>query len=272
MEKLILEQENPPGNDWERIASAIVQKKQNEGCTVKQGSDVLWYLKKGSCPQQDSEQENQQGGEQENQQGGEQENQQGGEQENQQDNDGEIVVKVPHVVLPDLSKIQGLIINAWGRITSWFGKKVDDTGEWMKDKFTKSDIERAQEDCFKVPFKDEESAKKSLESGDILDYYQLKDTSGNTIFLGKAWDCENKGGMPPCFKNLSGGKYNSSSESYTEEYFEEFEDAGVYEYFCNGTVSFKPYYESDETGGYVESDRPKVWYKWDPKTGVINKS
>jgi len=50
------------------------------------------------------------------------------------------------------------------------------------------------------------------------------------------------------------------------------DDAGVYEYYCNGSVAFKPYYESDKTGGYVESDRPKVWYKWDPKTGVIDKS
>ena len=57
-----------------------------------------------------------------------------------------------------------------------------------------------------------------------------------------------------------------------EEYFEELDDAGVYEYYCNGSVAFNPYYESDATGGYVGSGRPKVWYKWDPKTGVINKS
>ncbi len=174
--------------------------------------------------------------------------------------------------IPDISDLKGLITNAFGKIKSWFGVTVDDTGEWMKKTFTKSDIEKAQEDCFKVPFKDEDSAKKSLESGDIVDYYQLKDTSGNTIFLGKAWDCDNKGGTPPCFKNLAGGKYDSEKKAYIEEYFEELDDAGVYEYYCNGSVAFKPYYESDETGGYVESGRPKVWYKWNPKTGIIDKS
>jgi len=174
--------------------------------------------------------------------------------------------------IPDISDLKGLITNAFGKIKSWFGTKVDNSGEWMKKTFTKSDIEKAQEDCFKVPFKDEESAKKSVESGDIVDYYQLKDTSGNTIFLGKAWDCDNKGGIPPCFKNLAGGKYDSEKKAYIEEYFEELNDAGVYEYYCNGSVAFKPYYESDETGGYVESGRPKVWYKWNPKTGIIDKS
>jgi hypothetical protein len=171
--------------------------------------------------------------------------------------------------IPDMSD---LITNAWGKITSWFGVKVDNTGDWMKDKFTKSDIERAQEECYKVPFKDEDSAKKALESGDIVDYYQLKDKDGKVVFLGKAWDCDNKGGTPPCFKNLAGGKYDSEKEAYIEEYFEELNDAGVYEYYCNGSVAFKPYYESDETGGYVESGRPKVWYKWNPKNGVIDKA
>ena len=173
------------------------------------------------------------------------------------------------LTLPDLSN---LITNAWGKITSWFGKKVDGTGDWMKDKFTKSDIERAQEDCYKVPYKDEVSARKALESGDIVDFYQLKDKDGKVIFLGKAWDCDNTGGTPPCFKKLSAGKYDSEKEAYIEEYFEELNDAGVYEYYCNGSVAFSPYYESDATGGYVESGRPKIWYKWDPKTGVINKS
>ena len=116
------------------------------------------------------------------------------------------------LTLPDLSN---LITNAWGKITSWFGK---------------------------------------------------------VIFLGKAWDCDNEGGTPPCFKKLSAGKYDSEKEAYIEEYFEELNDAGVYEYYCNGSVAFSPYYESDATGGYVESGRPKIWYKWDPKTGVINKS
>lgn len=174
--------------------------------------------------------------------------------------------------LPELPNLEGLITNAWGKITSWFGSRVDETGNWMKDKFTKSDIERAQEDCYKVPFKDEDSAKKALESGDIVDYYQLKDKDNKVVFLGKAWDCDNKGGTPPCFKKLSSGKYDSEKEAYIEEYFEELNDAGVYEYYCNGSVAFSPYYESDATGGYVESGRPKVWYKWDPKTGVINKS
>lgn len=174
--------------------------------------------------------------------------------------------------LPELPDLEGLITNAWGKITHWFGKKVDNTGEWMKDKFTKSDVEKAQEECYKVPFKDEESAKKALESGDIVDYYQLKDKDGKVVFLGKAWDCDNTGGTPPCFKKLSAGKYDSEKEAYIEEYFEELNDAGVYEYYCNGSVAFSPYYESDATGGYVESGRPKIWYKWDPKTGVINKS
>lgn len=174
--------------------------------------------------------------------------------------------------LPELPSLEGLITNAWGKITSWFGKKVDETGNWMKDKFTKSDIERAQEDCYKVPYKDEVSARKALENGDIVDFYQLKDKDGKVIFLGKAWDCDNEGGTPPCFKKLSSGKYDSEKEAYIEEYFEELDDAGVYEYYCNGSVAFNPYYESDATGGYVESGRPKVWYKWDPKTGVINKS
>ena len=174
--------------------------------------------------------------------------------------------------MPELPDLEGLITNAWGKITSWFGSKVDETGNWMKDKFTKSDIERAQEDCYKVPFKDEVSARKALESGDIVDFYQLKDKDGKVIFLGKAWDCDNEGGTPPCFKKLSSGKYDSEKEAYIEEYFEELDDAGVYEYYCNGSVAFSPYYESDATGGYVESGRPKVWYKWDPKTGVINKS
>ena len=176
------------------------------------------------------------------------------------------------LTVPDLSDLGGLITNAWGKITSWFGEKVDGNGNWMKDKFTKSDIERAQEECYKIPFKDEDSAKKALESGDIVDYYQLKDKDGKVVFLGKAWDCDNKGGTPPCFNKLSGGKYDSEKEVYIEEYFEELDDAGVYEYYCNGSVAFKPYYESDATGGYVESGRPKVWYKWDPKTGVINKA
>jgi hypothetical protein len=176
------------------------------------------------------------------------------------------------ITMPELPDLEGLITNAWGKITSWFGSRVDETCNWMKDKFTKSDIERAQEDCYKVPFKDEESAKKALESGDIVDYYQLKDKDGKVVFLGKAWDCDNKGGTPPCFKKLSGGKYDSEKEAYIEEYFEELDDAGVYEYYCNGSVAFKPYYESDATGGYVESGRPKVWYKWDPKSGVINKA
>lgn len=174
--------------------------------------------------------------------------------------------------IPDLLSLEGLITNAWGKITSWFGSKVDETGNWMKDKFTKSDIERAQEDCYKVPYKDEVSARKALENGDIVDFYQLKDKDGKVIFLGKAWDCDNEGGTPPCFKKLSSGKYDSEKEAYIEEYFEELDDAGVYEYYCNGSVAFNPYYESDATGGYVESGRPKVWYKWDPKTGVINKS
>jgi hypothetical protein len=176
------------------------------------------------------------------------------------------------ITMPELPNLEGLITNAWGKITSWFGSRVDETGNWMKDKFTKSDIERAQEDCYKVPFKDEDSAKKALESGDIVDYYQLKDKDNKVVFLGKAWDCDNKGGTPPCFKKLSSGKYDSEKEAYIEEYFEELNDAGVYEYYCNGSVAFSPYYESDATGGYVESGRPKVWYKWDPKTGVINKS
>jgi len=174
--------------------------------------------------------------------------------------------------IPELPNLEGLITNAWGKITSWFGSKVDETGNWMKDKFTKSDIERAQEDCYKVPFKDEVSARKALENGDIIDFYQLKDKDGKVIFLGKAWDCDNEGGTPPCFKKLSAGKYDSEKEAYIEEYFEELDDAGVYEYYCNGSVAFSPYYESDATGGYVESGRPKIWYKWDPKTGVINKS
>jgi hypothetical protein len=174
--------------------------------------------------------------------------------------------------IPELPNLEGLITNAWGKITSWFGSKVDETGNWMKDKFTKSDIERAQEDCYKVPFKDEVSARKALENGDIVDFYQLKDKDGKVIFLGKAWDCDNTGGTPPCFKKLSSGKYDSEKEAYIEEYFEELDDAGVYEYYCNGSVAFSPYYESDATGGYVESGRPKIWYKWDPKTGVINKS
>ena len=176
------------------------------------------------------------------------------------------------MTLPSLPDLEGLITNAWGKITSWFGSRVDETGNWMKDKFTKSDIEKAQEECYKVPFKDEDSAKKALESGDIVDYYQLKDKDGKVVFLGKAWDCDNKGETPPCFKKLSAGKYDSEKEAYIEEYFEELDDAGVYEYYCNGSVAFKPYYESDATGGYVESGRPKVWYKWDPKTGVINKA
>ena len=174
-------------------------------------------------------------------------------------------------IIPNRSDLEGLITNAFGKIKSWFGTKVDGTGDWMKKTFTKSDIEKAQEDCFKVPFKDEDSAKKSLESGDILDYYQLKDTSGNTIFLGKAWDCENSDAMPPCFKKLSSGKYDSSKKAYVEEFFDDLSDAGVYEYYCNGSVSFKPYYESETDGSFKESNRPKVWYKWEPKTGVINK-
>lgn len=171
-----------------------------------------------------------------------------------------------------MSDLEGLMTNAFGMIKSWFGARVDETGDWMKKTFTKSDIERAQEDCYKVPFKDESFARKALESGDIVDYYQLKDKDNKVVFLGKAWDCDNKGATPPCFKKLSGGKYDSEKEAYIEEYFEELDDAGVYEYYCNGSVAFSPYYESDATGGYVESGRPKVWYKWDPKTGVINKA
>lgn len=165
-----------------------------------------------------------------------------------------------------------VIKNAWGKIVSWFGSKVDGSGEWMKKTFTKSDYERAMEDCFKVPYVDEPSAKAALENGDIVDYYQLKDKDGKVIFLGKSWDCDNEGGTPPCFKQLAGGRYDSEKQAYIEEYFEELEDAGIYEYYCNGSVAFKPYYESDETGDYVESTRPKVWYKWEPKTGIINKA
>ena len=165
-----------------------------------------------------------------------------------------------------------VIKNAWGKIVSWFGSKVDGTGEWMKKTFTKSDYEKAMEDCFKVPYVDETSAKTALENGDIVDYYQLKDKDGKVVFLGKAWDCNNEGGTPPCFKKLAGGRYDESKDAYIEEYFEELNDAGVYEYYCNGTVAFKPYYESDETGDYIESSRPKVWYKWDTKTGIINKA
>jgi len=176
------------------------------------------------------------------------------------------------ITIPELPNLEGLITNAWGKIISWFGSKVDETGNWMRDTFTKSDYERAIEECYKVPFKDENFARKALENGDIVDYYQLKDKDNKVVFLGKAWDCDNKGGTPPCFKKLSGGKYDSEKEAYIEEYFEELDDAGVYEYYCNGSVAFSPYYESDATGGYVESGRPKVWYKWDPKTGVINKA
>jgi hypothetical protein len=174
--------------------------------------------------------------------------------------------------IPELPDLQGIIADAWGKIKSWFGKKVDDGGDWMKDTFTKSDYDRAIEECYKVPYENEEAAKKALEEGDIVDYYKLKDKNGKIVFLGKAWDCDNKGGIPPCFKNLAGGKYDSEKKAYIEEYFEELDDAGVYEYYCNGSVAFKPYYESDETGGYVESGRPKVWYKWNPKTGIIDKS
>jgi hypothetical protein len=173
--------------------------------------------------------------------------------------------------IPSVSKIEQIITNSVGKIISWFGDKVDDTGNWMKDTFTKSDYERAIEDCYKVPFSDEDSAKKAKENDDILDYYKLTDKNGKIIFLGKAWDCENKDTTPPCFKNLKSGKYDPSKKSYVEEFFDDLSDAGVYEYFCNGSVSFKPYYESETDGSFKESGRPKVWYKWDPKTGVINK-
>lgn len=262
---LLNEQETPPGDDWDIIAPRAKDRLQGEGCTLAQDNGGIYYCKKGSCvscggtpPPSPS----------------------AGETPPPTPSASEGTPPTPTPTpsdgggmhIPELPDLEGLITNAWGKIVSWFGKKVDDTGDWMKDKFTKSDIEKAQEECYKVPFKDEESAKKALESGDIVDYYQLKDKDGKVVFLGKAWDCDNKGGTPPCFKNLSGGKYDSEKEAYIEEYFEELDDAGVYEYYCNGTVAFKSYYESDATGGYVESSRPKIWYKWDPKTGVINKS
>ena len=174
-------------------------------------------------------------------------------------------------IIPNLSDIEGLITNAFGKIKSWFGTKVDGTGDWMKKTFIKSDVDRAIEDCYKVPFVDEESAKKAKENDDIVDYYKLKDKEGKTVFLGKAWDCENSDTEPPCFKKLSSGKYDSSKKAYVEEFFDDLSDAGIYEYYCNGSVSFKPYYESETDGSFKESNRPKVWYKWDPKTGVINK-
>jgi len=255
MKKTILEQYSAP--EWKKIAPTAADTLKSKGCDIQKDSNQTNWCKVGSCeecpePPKPTTTNN--------------------DENNDNNQDGSVIkIEVPDIHPPDLSKLKGLITNAFGKITSWFGSKVDNSGEWMKKTFTKSDVEKAQEDCFKVPFKDEESAKKSLESGDILDYYQLKDISGNTIFLGKAWDCENKGAIPPCFKKLAGGKYDSSKQAYIEEYFEELDDAGVYEYYCNGTVAFKPYYESDETGGYVESSRPKVWYKWDTKTGVINK-
>ena len=268
---LLNEQTTPPGDEWSEIASRKKDELASKGCTVAQDDGGLWFCKKASCVEC------------------------GGETPPPSPSAGGTPPPTPsassgtppptptptpsaggggiHIPeLPELPDLEGLITNAWGKIVSWFGKKVDNTGDWMKDKFTKSDIEKAQEECYKVPYKDEVSARKALENGDIVDFYQLKDKDGKVIFLGKAWDCDNEGGTPPCFKKLSSGKYDSEKEAYIEEYFEELDDAGVYEYYCNGSVAFSPYYESDATGGYVESGRPKIWYKWDPKTGVINKS
>ena len=267
---LLFEQASPPGPDWDAIASRKKDDLQTKGCTVAQDGGGLWYCKKGSCVECG-----------------------GTPQPTPTPSAGSTPPPtptpsagstppptptpsagsggIPIPDIPELPDLQGIIADAWGKIKSWFGKKVDDGGDWMKDTFTKSDYDRAMEECYKVPYENEEAAKKALEEGDIVDYYKLKDKNGKIVFLGKAWDCDNKGGIPPCFKNLSGGKYNPEDQSYREEYFEELDDAGVYDYYCNGTVSFKPYYESDETGEYIESSRPKVWYKWNPKTGVIDK-
>jgi len=267
IKKLLFEQLTPPGPDWNRIATRTKDDFISSGCTVADDGGI-WYCKKSSCvacggtPPPITTTTTTSGG---------------GTTTTTTTVAGTITtttttsggIQIPDI--PELPDLQGIIADAWGKIKSWFGKKVDDGGDWMKDTFTKSDYDRAMEECYKVPYENEEAAKKALEEGNIVDYYKLKDKDGKIVFLGKAWDCDNKGGIPPCFKNLSGGKYNPEDQSYREEYFEELDDAGVYDYYCNGTVSFKPYYESDETGGYVESSRPKVWYKWNPKTGVIDK-
>jgi hypothetical protein len=252
--KLILEQYSSP--DWKKVNPSKVNELTTAGCNVQKDSDGKSWCKVGSCTQcaappppppptttTTTTSPN-----------------------------TTTTTTSPNTTTTTTSNSSSVsddVEDAFDALKKWFGGKISGGIDKL---FKKDKIKELARDGYTVPFVDEDSAKKAKENGEISDYKCLTNDDNKKICLGKRnGDTSGPAVADPKWAEvLSGGRYNTNTNTYIEEYFKSGKSSGIYEYYPNGTVSHTPYVEDFETGEFVKSRAPKKWYTWDKTSGKIN--